>query len=115
MHELTNYTNIFSYKFNIIYLTTSTITVVSALGGHIYANVATLFNPTHWYTCRLRCSDVKLVGPSYANVASSFSQTHWYTCRLGCCHLNESSEYKGTQSHRYRYHRTPQHIEVVSF
>ena len=31
------------------------------------------------------------------------------------CHLNESNEYKGTQSHRHRYHRIPHNIEGVSF
>ena len=49
---------------------------------------------------------------SYANVATLFSQTH---CPLSCCHLNESSEYKGTQRHRHRHHRIPQNIEGVPF
>ena len=65
--------------------------------------------------CRLSCSYLKLVGPSYANVATLFNQTHWHTCRLSCCHQTESSEYKGTQSHRHRHHRTPQHIEGMPF
>ena len=43
-------------------------------------------------------------------MARLFSQTH---CPLSCCHLNESSEYKGSQSHRHRYHRIPQNIEGV--
>ena len=96
-----------------IYFTTSTITDVSALVGH--ANVTTLVRQTHWYMCRLSCSYLKLVGPSYANVATLFNQTHWHTCRLSCCHQTESSEYKGTQSHRHRHHRTPQHIEGMPF
>ena len=75
----------------------------------------TLVSQTHWYTCRLSCSYLKLVGPSYANVATLFNQTHWHTCRLSCCHQTESSEYKVTQSHRHRYHRSPQHIEGMPF
>ena len=78
--------------------------------------MTTLVSQTHWYTCRLSCSYLKLVGPSYANVATLFNQTHWHTCRLSCCrHQTESSEYNGTQSHRHRYHRTPQHIEGMPF
>ena len=45
-------------------------------------------------------------------MATLFNQTH---CPLRCCHLNESSEYKETQSHRHRYHRIPQNIEGVPF
>ena len=79
--------------------------------------MTTLVSQTHWYTCRLSCSYLKLVGPSYANVATLFNQTHWHTCRLSRCHQTESSEYKVTQSHRHRhrYHRSPQHIEGMPF
>ena len=70
------------FKSDIIYFT-STITVMSALVGHMPINVATLFSQTH--------------------------------CPLRCCHLNESSEYKGTQRHRHRYHRIPQNVEGVPF
>ena len=81
MHVLTNVIQTYFpiFKSDIIYFTTSTITVVSEFVGHIHANVATLLSQTH------------------------------------CCHLNESSEYKGSQSHRHRYHRIPQNIEGVPF
>ena len=78
--------------------------------------MTTLVSQTHWNMCRLSCSYLKLVGPSsYANVATLFNQTRWHTCRLSCCHQTKSSEYKGTQSHRHRYHRSPQHIEGMPF